>query len=700
MKIKDFMSTDVVVLRPETTLKETAAIFVDKRIDGAPVLSGKELVGLFTKTHLVRAIARGMDMESTVGGVMTQAVKILTGEEDITEVDIMETGRYPVVENGQLIGIITKSDIMVALEGILEELSGQVETVINSAYNPIVAIDHQGIITIWNKAAENTTGYERTEVLGKHIVNVIPESQLQHIVASGRCEYGIRLCIGERPFITNRAPTIKNGEITGAVAVLYDVSEIEKISRELAYVKGLNSEMDAIIESSFDGLYITDSEGITIRINKAIKRMTGLGEKELLHKSMEELVETGILSRSASLLVLESKEPVTTTLFTVTGKTLLVSATPVFDEQGNIFRVVTSVRDISELNMLKQRVEQLEGLKSHFEFQMNEMKARLSGDLVFKSKEMEKIVYQAIKVAEVDSTVLISGESGVGKEIIGEIIHRNSTRKDGPFVKLNCAAIPENLLESELFGYESGAFTGAKREGKPGLFEVADGGTLLLDEIGDVPLHLQVKLLRAIQQREIFRVGGTKLIHIDVRIIAVTNQDLDDMVRQGRFREDLFYRLNVVPINVPALRERLEDIPLLVRHFLAGFNQRYNLRKEIGAEIIEVLLRYDWPGNIRQLENLIERLVVTTSAATIEVQHLPAYLLGVDNQDTAGFDQPVSVNSIIPLKKAVEAVERILLEKTFAITGSCHKAAELLEVDASTISRKANKYRIRTRPGE
>ncbi len=700
MKIKNFMSTDVEVLRPETTLKETAAIFLENRIDGAPVLTGNNLVGLFTKTHLVRAIAQGMSLESTVGEMMTRAVKTLTGEEDITAVDIMETGRYPVVVNNRVVGIITKSDIMVALEGIVEELSGQMETVINSAYNPIVAIDHLGIIRIWNRAAENMTGYERTEVLGKHIVDVIPESQLQHIVESGRCEYGIRLCIGERSFITNRAPIVKNGEITGAVAVLYDVSEIEKISRELAYVKGLNSEMDAIIDSSFDGLYITDAEGITIRINKAIKRMTGLGEEELLYKSMEELVKTGILSRSASLLVLESKEPVTTTLFTVTGKTLLVSATPVFDEQGNIFRVVTSVRDISELNMLKQRVEQLEGLKSHFEFQMNEMKARLSGDLVFKSKEMEKIVYQAIKVADVDSTVLISGESGVGKEVIGEIIHRNSTRKDGPFVKLNCAAIPENLLESELFGYEPGAFTGAKREGKPGLFEVADGGTLLLDEIGDVPLHLQVKLLRAIQQREIFRVGGTKPIRIDVRIIAVTNQDLEAMVRKGQFREDLFYRLNVVPIQVPSLRERLEDIPLLVRHFLASFNQRYNLRKEIGSEVVEVLLRYDWPGNIRQLENLIERLVVTTSAATIEVQHLPAYLLGVNNADTAGDHQPVSVNSIIPLKKAVEAVERILLEKTFAVTGSCHKAAELLEVDASTISRKANKYRIRPRPAE
>ncbi len=191
---------------------------------------------------------------------------------------------------------------------------------------------------------------------------------------------------------------------------------------------------------------------------------------------------------------------------------------------------------------------------------------------------------------------------------------------------MNCTAIPDNLIESELFGYESGAFTGARREGKPGLFELAHQGTLLLDEIGDIPLHLQVKLLRAIQEKEIFRVGGTKPIKIDVRIIAVTNKNLDQMVRQGEFREDLYYRLNVIPIHVPSLRERPEDIPLLIRHFLWHFNQRYNYRKEFEPEVIEVLMRYNWPGNIRELENLVERLVVTSSTEKIGLQHLPSYV--------------------------------------------------------------------------
>lgn len=694
MKVGNFMSTDLIKLNPEASLWETAGLFLERKIDGAPVIEQGQIIGLITKTHIIRAVATNSDMHRPIRDYMTRQVSVLEPDKDIRDVDILFTGRYPVVENGQLLGFITKSDIMVALNEIIDDMAGQMETVISSAYNPIVAIDRQGIIRIWNRAAERYTGLPRSEVIGSYINDIIPESELAEIINSQKCEYGINIRIGDTSFITNRAPIIKNGEVTGAVAVLYDTSELEKITRELAYVKSLNAELDAIIESSFDGLYITDGEGLTLRINKAIKRMTGLGEEDLVNKTMHELVDTGILSRSASILVLEQKKPVTLTLTTVTGTNLLVTATPVFDDEGNIFRIVTSVRDVSELNMLKQRVEQLEGLRDHFEFQMNQMKVKLSGELVFKNSDMEKVVYQAMKIAEVDSTVLISGESGVGKEVIAEIIQRNSIRKNGPFVKLNCAAIPENLIESELFGYEAGAFTGARKEGKPGLFEVANQGTLLLDEIGDIPLHLQVKLLRAIQEREIFRVGGTKPIKIDVRIIAVTNKDLENMVRQGEFREDLYYRLNVVPIHVPSLRDRREDIPLLVRHFLTHFNYRYNFKKEIEAEVIEVLMRYSWPGNIRQLENLIERLVVTSSTEKIGLQSLPSYILSGAESSVQDNDRPVAVNRIIPLKNAVESVEKILLEKTFAIAGSCYKVAEILEVDASTISRKARKYQI------
>lgn len=694
MQVKNFMSRELYMLNPDSTIWETASLFLEKKIDGAPVIENGKLVGMITKTHLFRSIFDNIDSRTAIRSLMSQNINSTTPDMDIRNVDIMYNGRYPVVENGELVGFLTKSDIMVALNDIIDTISGQMETVINSTYNPIIAIDQQGIIVIWNQAAEKMTNLSSKDVLGSFINDIIPESDLYKIVSTGQSEFGIKLRIGDMATITNRAPIKKNGEIIGAVAVLYDVSELEKVSRELVYVKELNAEMDAIFDSSFDGLYITDGEGKTIRINKAVKRITELGEEELLYKNMGELIDTGILSRSASLMVLANKMPVTTSLTTITGKLLLVSATPVFNESGDICRVVTNVRDISELNQLKQKIEQLEELKNHFEFQMKHMKEKLSGNLIFKSNQMEKLVYQAIKVAGVDSTVLVTGESGVGKELIAEIIHHNSNRKPGPYIKLNCTAIPENLLESELFGYEAGAFTGAQKGGKPGMFELAHEGTLLLDEIGDLPVHLQVKILRALQEREIIRVGGTRPIQVDVRIIAVTNQDLEKMVSKGQFREDLFYRLNVIPIHVPSLRSRREDIPLLAHHFINKYNLRYKLSKSMDMDIIEAMMKYDWPGNIRQLENLVERLVVTTGPDLISLKNLPPSFL-LNNNKCLDQEQAIVLNHIMPMKMAIETIEQLLLEKTFTMVNSCHKAAEILEVNPSTISRKARKYGVR-----
>lgn len=694
MRIEKFMTKDVLVLRPETTIKEAARIFLANKIDGAPVMGDDgELLGLLTKTHVIRALVAEQDTSLPVTRFMTRDVKTLTPEQEIMEVDIMTTGRYPVVKDGKLVGFITKSNIMVALNQILDEVSSQFETVIESAHNPIVAIDVNGNIRIWNRACEVMTRLRKEQVLGRFINEIIPESELLNVVRTGKREYGIKLRIGDVTVITNRAPIIRNGKITGAVAVLYDVSELEKVSMELDAVKALNAELEAIIEFSYDGLYITDGEGLTLRINPAIQRMTGLTEKDLVGRYMKELVETGVLSNSATLVVMKTKQPYTTTLTTVTGTELLVSATPVFDKEGNIFRVVTSVRDVSELNQLKQQLEQVEGLKNQLDFEVKQLRILRSGEWVFKSPEMEKVIYQALKVAEVDSTVLIYGPSGVGKEVIANMIHSNSKRREQPFIRVNCAAIPETLMEAELFGYEGGAFTGARKEGKPGLFEVADGGTLLLDEIGEIPLHLQVKLLRTLQEREVMRIGGTKPIKVDVRIIAVTNQDLESMVAQGKFREDLFYRLNVVPIRIPALRERPEEIPLLANHFLKLFNNKYGMKKRMDKEVYDLLMHYDWPGNIRELENIIERLVVTSPLSSIGVNDLPSEILKAGGKK--GSQEAIVFDEVIPLKEAVAKLEREMLRWALKRGKSMSRAAELLGVDVATISRKANKYGLR-----
>jgi transcriptional regulator with PAS, ATPase and Fis domain len=296
----------------------------------------------------------------------------------------------------------------------------------------------------------------------------------------------------------------------------------------------------------------------------------------------------------------------------------------------------------------------------------------------------------AAQVAKVDSTVLITGESGVGKEIVAKAIHRMSPRSEGPLIMINCGAIPETLLESELFGYESGAFTGARRQGKPGMLEMAKKGTLFLDEIGDISFSLQAKLLRAIQDHQIMRVGGLKPLAVDARIVAATNKNLDEMVKAGLFRDDLYYRLNVVAIEIPPLRERKEDIPLLVLHFIKKLNNKYRFQKRIHPEVVDCFMMHQWPGNIRELENVIERMLVMTEEEEISAKHLPLNLRNQVYPD----GKPFVLNENLPFKKVLERTEKHLLEEAIRMHGSTRKVARALRINQSTVVRKLKKYEL------
>lgn len=284
------------------------------------------------------------------------------------------------------------------------------------------------------------------------------------------------------------------------------------------------------------------------------------------------------------------------------------------------------------------------------------------------------------RISEVDSTVLISGESGIGKELVAKTIHRLSARKNKSFIAINCGAIPPTLMESELFGYEKGAFTGAARQGKQGLFEMAQNGTIFLDEISDLPLNTQVKILRVLQEREITRVGGTTSIPIDVRVIAATNVSLYDRVASGEFRKDLFYRLNVIPINIPPLRSHKEDIPVLINHFLHQFNTKFQKNMSVSPQALSKMMAYNWPGNVRELENFIERMVVLNGRSTIGLEDLPVEF------------QQVKITKINSLREAVEEFEKELISKALAECASVALAAQQLGVDRTTISKKMKKY--------
>ena len=475
------------------------------------------------------------------------------------------------------------------------------------------------------------------------------------------------------------------------ILVAINMSAIKEIEEKLEEAKAVRDELDATIQNSYDAIYIVDANGITRKTNDAIERLTGIPKEYYIGKDMRYLEKRGIVKKSVSFEVMKKKQPVTMIQETSMGKVLLMTGSPVFNDEGEVIRVVTNLRDISELNQLKEELSRLRKFHARDE------------PAIVVSPEMKQVMELAGRVAETDTTVLLLGESGVGKEVIARMIHKNSNRYEkGAFIKVNCGAIPEELLESELFGYESGAFTGAKKEGKAGLFELAHNGTLFLDEIGEMPVHLQVKLLRVLQDQEYRRLGGVKTIKVNVRIIAATNRDLKKMVAEGKFREDLYYRLCVVPIEIPPLRKRPEDILPMIRFYLDKYNRKYKTNKHLAKRTLRILQNYHWPGNIREVANLIERLLVTTPSHEILPEHLP-FSSGEKRQiqkeitDAGDF---LDAEKHGGLKKVMKQIERQIITSAFQKHKSSYAVAKALKISQSTAIRKAYQYGVRSKSKE
>ncbi|WP_354002248.1 sigma-54 interaction domain-containing protein, partial [Peribacillus simplex] len=462
--------------------------------------------------------------------------------------------------------------------------------------------------------------------------------------------------------------------------LLIDAHETDKLNRAL----------DAIIENSYDGIYITDQDGITLYTNSAIERITGIPKEYYIGKSVDQLIKRGILNASVTHKVVKLRRTVSVVQDNFAGKETLITGSPVFNAKGEIEQVVTNIRDLSDLNELMHELTKVNELNNQYKQEIEKLRKITSKDgVVFVSDKMKMIYEIAERISDIDATVLILGETGVGKDVLARNIYNRSIRsKKGDFIKINCGAIPADLLESELFGYEGGAFTGANQKGKPGMFELAESGILFLDEVGELPLQLQVKLLRALQEREIQRIGGTKPKKIDVRIIAATNRNLSEMVKSGDFREDLFYRLNVIPITIPPLRERREDILALTDLFLTKANEQYKFSKEIDSRLKEYFYQHDWPGNVRELINIVERLVVLTDNQILSINDLP------EEYQPENRNQP-NLNATQTLKEAVERAEKEILTKAAQTYHTTYEIAEALDSSQATIVRKLKKYRLK-----
>lgn len=451
----------------------------------------------------------------------------------------------------------------------------------------------------------------------------------------------------------------------------------------------IKAQLDAVFNSSYDGIYITDGNGVFLNVNNGLERITGLQKELLIGQTSRSLVDKGIIDHSVVERVIRRKERCTInqTIQGESTKEVMVTATPIFNEANDIVFVVANLRDMTDLIRLEDECNRARSLSERYHSQL--MLARtLEEEIISESDEMKQLLEVAYRVALVDSSILLHGESGTGKEVIARYIHSAGTGDSTPFININCASVPEHLLEAEFFGYEGGAFTGSKKEGKIGLFELAEGGTIFHDEINSLPLSLQGKLLRVLETHEIVRVGGTHIQKIDFRVIAASNESLGALALAGQFRQDLFFRLNVIPLTIPPLRDRKRDILPLVRHFLKYYNKKHNQNKEILAATLDELERYDWPGNVRELKNLIERLVVLSPKDVIRPEDLPGEFLTHEKSNT---QYAIKIHKIVPLDEIISDVERKLFTLVQSENHSTREAAKLLGISQSTVIRHIKK---------
>ena len=490
-------------------------------------------------------------------------------------------------------------------------------------------------------------------------------------------------------------------------------AQLEEIDSRLKTFHDRGIDFKEVVDGLDDSILITDAEGMVLYINPAYTRNTGIREEEILNRDIHTLIGSDkLFTGGAVASVLERKKSafrLSTTYRSDPPLVGYVMGTPIFKPDGSLRQVVACSRPIMTLSSLQEDFEA-------FVKEVNAIRPRsitkdsdkhLSGSMIGKYGSMRQIDILLDRVAPTDASILITGESGVGKEVVADEVYRRSQRLDKPYVKINCASIPGHLLESELFGYEKGAFTGANVKGKVGLFEYANHGTLVLDEIGDMPMDLQVKLLRAIQSQEITRIGGTKPIKLDIRFLALTNADLKKKVAEGTFRQDLYYRLNVIPVAVPPLRQRMEDFEELCDYFIQRFSEKYKRSFRLTEQQIDYMKRYSWPGNIRELENVMEYLILCSSGIGRTEDDVLRGLLNIPEEPTepAPLPQPEPEPEPEPAEEplpeagvdfntAVAGFEKKLLEQVLKESANLREASRKLNINASTISRKIKQYEI------
>lgn len=558
----------------------------------------------------------------------------------------------------------------------------------------IIGINLLNEIVICNSQAAKFFDLAPDEILGKDLWQLVPDDPLPYIRESKTMEFNRFSRMGSKMIIASRIPfQDEQGRVIGAVALLQDLTEYEELKAKLNSLQEIRILLTAIIDSTQDAISVVDENGFGFLINQAYTRLTGFTAEEIIGKPPTVDIAEG---ESMHIEVAKTRQPVKGVLMKVgpKRKEVIVNVAPIMIS-GQFRGTVGVLHDISEIHKLSEELERAKRIIRHLEAKYT------FSDIIGESEAIKATIDQAGRAAATPATVLLRGESGTGKELFAHAIHRASDRQKGQFIRVNCAALADNLLESELFGYVEGAFTGAKRGGKIGLFEEANGGTIFLDEIGEISLNLQAKLLRVLQEREIVKVGDNRPFNVDVRVIAATNANLEAELRAGRFREDLYYRLNVVPVIIPPLRQRSEDIPLLVHHLISSFNQEYGrCVEQISEEALQILVGYHWPGNVRELENILGRAIINMriNETIVESHHLPVLALPYVNiSESRVID--VSYLSSAEEEGGYEALQRrwerdLLLTTLQKTGGNKTNAAKLLKMSIRNFYYKLERHAL------
>jgi PAS domain S-box-containing protein len=663
----------------ETSLRAALEIFKQKKWNLLPVTdNSRNLQGVFTRSGLYQMILDGHPLEKPIHQYIKKDVQTIRVDtpyrriEQIVKTSKVGTG-VVLDENNKVIGLLTKTEMVLALLKSANTLKDQLETVLKHSNIGVLMTDENFQIIYANEAFSKISGRSLKSINSKHLDEVIPglpnESDAHYHYEKFKS-------------ILHISPYETVNHSQGKIILLQDISEIEKMAEELQTVKKLKLTIETTLEHAYDGILMTDEQNVITMVSPPLLELFNLDKSEVLHKPVEKVLPQLKLSN-----VFKTETAEVSDFNERHGIKYIVHRIPI-KKDGKVIGAIGKVmfRQLNEVSDLFKKLQKAENKASFYHQQLQKSEsARFTWDHIFSEDPyMEKLKKSAAKAAKGRSTVLIRGESGTGKELFAHAIHNSSARSDGKFVVVNCAAIPEDLLESEFFGYEEGAFTGAKQRGKIGKFDLANGGTLFLDEIGDMSLSLQAKLLRVLQEREFYRVGGNVRVKVDVRIIAATNRNLEEMVKEGEFREDLYYRLNVISLNIPPLRERVQDVEHLITKLMKELNSMLGTSiTGISTQAKSALLQYDWPGNVRELRNVLERAMTFAEYGKIQAEDLPDYLI-------SQISKPVIQKVSLAEDAELGAIKMALTQAN----GNKAKAARLLGISRSGLYEKIKKYQL------